>query len=209
MPLFHSGIFLFGYLMGSIPFGLVLSKIFGYGDIRKIGSGNIGATNVLRTGNKALAFLTVLLDAGKGALAIYIVYIAFPGPHYFWGPLLSSIVGIGAIIGHCYPVWLKFKGGKGVATTLGTLLAAFPIAGVVACLTWLAVAVIFKISSLAALTAMVSAPIVVFFVYGYKLAIVVVLISALVFWKHRANIRRLLKGEEPKISFKKKAVDAG
>ncbi len=186
-----------GYLIGSIPSGLVLCQVFGYGDIRTIGSGNIGATNVLRAGNKTLALVTLLLDSGKGAIAVVIVSL-------FINSGMGLLTGLAAIIGHCYPVWLKFKGGKGVATTLGTLLAAVPLAGVAACLTWLLVAFTTKISSLSALIAMAVAPVVVFFVYGAAPAFVCVLISALVFWKHRANIQRLMKGEEPKISFKKK-----
>ena len=119
-----------GYLLGSIPFGLVLCKIFGLGDIRNIGSGNIGATNVLRTGNKPLALATLLLDSGKGAIAVLII-------NYFFGFNAAMLAGFFALIGHCYPIWLKFKGGKGVATTLGTLLAlAWPI-GLAACVLWL------------------------------------------------------------------------
>lgn len=194
------------YLFGSTPFGLILCKLFGYGDIRKIGSGNIGATNVLRTGNKLLALVTLILDSGKGLFAVLFsaAIIKDFGAHDF-----LLVCGLSAILGHCYPVWLKFKGGKGVATMLGTLLAAVPLAGVAACLTWLVTAFIFKISSLSALVAMVVAPIVVFFVYGAAPAVICILISALVFWKHRENIRRLIKGEEPKISFRKKEKDAG
>ena len=190
---------LFSYLLGSTPFGLLLCKIFGYGDIRTIGSGNIGATNVLRTGNKPLAFATLILDSGKGLLAVVIsaLIIGEFGAHDF-----LLVCGFAAILGHCYPIWLKFKGGKGVATTLGTLLAAVPLAGVAACVTWLVVALVFKISSLSALVALGVAPIVVFFVYGSAPAVICVLISGLVFWKHRENIKRLLNGTEPKISFK-------
>ncbi len=214
---------LIGYLIGSIPFGLVLCKVFGYGDIRKIGSGNIGATNVLRTGNKLLAFITLILDSGKGAIAVGLAaFFFFYLPNceqalctasippicercINHSPVLGLIfTGLFAIIGHCYPVWLKFKGGKGVATTLGTLLAAVPIAGVAACLTWLISAVLFKISSLAALIAMIIAPMVVFFIYGTIPAAIAVLITLLVLWNHRENIKRLLKGEESKINFKKK-----
>ncbi|MEM6780887.1 MAG: glycerol-3-phosphate 1-O-acyltransferase PlsY [Pseudomonadota bacterium] len=202
---------LFAYLLGSIPFGLILSKFFAKTDITKVGSGNIGATNVLRTGNKTLAFLTLVLDGAKGAVALFLLN------EYWHGFLLSTyensanapsalllIYGFAAIIGHCCPVWLKFKGGKGVATTLGTLLAAVPLAGVAACLTWLVTALIFKISSLSALVAMIVAPLVVFYVQGVFAGIICVLISTVVFWKHRENIQRLIKSEEPKISFKKK-----
>lgn len=214
---------LLSYLIGSIPFGLVLCKIFGYGDIRTIGSGNIGATNVLRTGNKILALATLILDSGKGALAAAISFIWFSVyPDCAIASCTDSIPpicgtclnydlsfyllvsGFFAIIGHSYPLWLKFKGGKGVATTLGTLLAAVPLAGVAACVTWLVVAVIFKISSLSALVALAVVPVVVFFIYGSAPSAIAFLITLLVFWKHRENIKRLIKGEEPKINFKKK-----
>lgn len=189
------------YLLGSTPFGLILCRIFGYGDIRKIGSGNIGATNVLRTGNKILAAITLLLDGGKGLFAVLASALIIKefGAHDF-----LLVCGLFAILGHCYPVWLKFKGGKGVATTLGVLLAAVPLAGVVACATWLIVALLSKISSLSALAALAVAPVVVFFVYGVPPGVICLLISVLVFWKHRENIKRLLNGTEPKISFKKK-----
>lgn len=185
-----------GYLIGSIPFGLVLSALFGYGDIRKIGSGNIGATNVLRTGNKPLALATLLLDSGKGAIAVGAGLLLFPG-------VMPVAVGLAAIFGHCFPVWLKFKGGKGVATTLGTLLAAVPFAGLAACIAWLLSAFLFRISSLAALIAMLIAPITTFFVYGPKPFMVVCLISTLVYVRHKDNIKRLLKSQEPKIGAKK------
>lgn len=178
-----------GYLIGSVPFGLILSKTFGLGDIRKIGSGNIGATNVLRTGNKKLAALTLILDAAKGAFAVFV------------GSYDGAIF---AVIGHCYPVWLKFKGGKGVATALGVFLAATPFSGLAACAMWLAVAFTTKISSLAALIALLTAPIVTYFIYGAEPAAIALLITALVWWRHRENIKRLLNGTEPKISFKKK-----
>ena len=223
-----SGILVFlllpAYLIGSIPFGLLLTKFFTKVDIRSIGSGNIGATNVLRTGNKKLALLTLILDGVKGAFAVLVltpfippsgstvsctigsacgVDLPYYESFYYQMPLILCLC---AVIGHVYPVWLKFKGGKGVATTLGVLLAAVPWAGVAACVTWFVIAVIFKISSLSALTAMVVAPVVVFFVYGAMPAGICVLISALVFWKHRENIKRLIAGEEPKISFKKKTL---
>lgn len=192
------------YGIGSIPFGLVLSSIFGYGDIRKIGSGNIGATNVLRTGNKWLALFTLALDTLKGAVAIII------WNNYNTGPCFSNTaywIAFFVILGHCYPIWLKFKGGKGVATTLGTLLAAAPFAGLAACVTWLVIAFVFKISSLAALVAVAIAPVVTFFLYGSTPAMVAFLITILVWWRHKDNIKRLLRGEEPKINFSKKKSD--
>lgn len=208
-----------GYFIGSIPFGLVLCKMFGYGDIRKIGSGNIGATNVLRTGNKLLAFLTLVLDSGKGAIAVIVALMLFSQScefiHCITDPcpcvtypyevaLMAFIAGLGAIIGHCFPVWLKFKGGKGVATALGTLLMAVPFAGITACLTWLFSAWIGKISSMAAISALMMAPLAVYLFYNLQATIVALIISALVIIKHHENIRRLLKGEEPKIGNKKK-----
>lgn len=186
----------FGYLIGSIPFGLVLTRIAGLGDIRTIGSGNIGATNVLRTGNKRLALATLVLDGGKGAAAVLLAYILL-------GHDAALLAALGAILGHCFPVWLKFKGGKGVATTLGTLLAAVPYAGLIACATWLAMALVFRISSLSALVAVLAAPIATYFIYGTMPAVIALLITALVWWRHTENIRRLLKGQEPKIGKKK------
>jgi len=186
-----------GYLIGSIPFGLVLCLIAGLGDIRKIGSGNIGATNVLRTGNKPLALLTLLLDSGKGAAAVILA-------HQFAGTSGALAAGLAAIIGHIFPVWLKFKGGKGVATTLGTLLALAPWVGVTACATWLVTAAIFRFSSLAALIAMLSAPISSYLLYhDVKLSIVSAIVAAVVWARHHENIKRLLKGQEPKIGKKK------
>src|SRR5215470_15277351 len=140
-----------GYLLGSIPFGLLLTRLAGLGDIRKIGSGNIGATNVLRTGNKGLALATLLLDGGKGAVAVLIARAVQPD--------LAVIAGAGAFIGHLFPIWLKFKGGKGVATALGTLLALNWEVGVLCCLTWLLVAVVFRCSSLSALLAIALSPV--------------------------------------------------
>ncbi|MCB1562617.1 MAG: glycerol-3-phosphate 1-O-acyltransferase PlsY [Alphaproteobacteria bacterium] len=200
-----SVLFIVGYLVGSVPFGLILARLFGYGDIRKIGSGNIGATNVLRTGNKALAAATLILDAGKGAIPIFL--LAFfviqdtPDPAVsedFYNVMALSF-GFGAILGHCFPVWLKFKGGKGVATTLGVLLVATPWAGFVAVCTWGIVAGFFRISSLAALCAVAIAPLAAFLIYGPMPGIITILIALLVFWRHKGNIDRLLKGEEPKI----------
>lgn len=194
-----------GYLLGAVPFGLVLTRLAGLGDIRTIGSGNIGATNVLRTGRKDLALATLLLDSGKGAIAA-LGARALAG----WDgvdPALPVVAGVAAVIGHNYPVWLRFKGGKGVATTLGVILAtAWPV-GALACLTWLAMAAAFRYSSLAALTALTLAP-----VYAVPLAAPVhvagfALLGLLAWWRHRDNVRRLRAGTETKIGQKK--ADAG
>ena len=184
-----------GYVLGSIPFGLVLTRIAGLGDIRAIGSGNIGTTNVLRTGRKDLAAATLLLDGGKGAAAALIAAA--------WGPDMALVAGFGALIGHLYPLWLRFKGGKGVATALGVLLAlAWPV-GVAACATWLAVAAVFRYSSLAALLSLAAAPLYAWLLMGDLQMVEFGAIVALLIWaKHHANIRRLLKGEEPKIGRK-------
>jgi glycerol-3-phosphate acyltransferase PlsY len=187
-----------GYLLGSIPFGLVLTRMAGLGDIRRIGSGNIGATNVLRTGNKGLALAVLLLDSGKGAIAVLLAARVLG-----WDAGLDA--GLGAVLGHLFPVWLAFKGGKGVATTFGTLLAlAWPV-GLIACGVWLITALIFRISSLAALIAVAAAPIAAWLVRGPVTAGVVLIIAGLVWIKHAGNIRRLLDGVEPRISFGKKA----
>lgn len=198
-------IFLFGYLIGSIPFGLILTKIFTKQDIRNIGSGNIGATNVLRTGNKFLALATLLLDASKGALAIMLVFPTLTN-NYFGHDFFvfcALIIGSGAIVGHCFPVWLKFKGGKGVATTFGVLLAAVPWAGFIAAVTWGIVAGFSRYSSLSALCAVAITPLVTFIYYGAMPASMTVLIAALVIWRHKDNIKRLMAGTEPKIGAKK------
>ncbi len=212
---------LFGYIFGSIPFGLIITNFAGLGDIRKIGSGNIGTTNVLRTGNKKLAFLTLILDAMKGVIPI-LIYSVFV-LEYNHG--MSALIGLGAIIGHCFPIWLKFKGGKGVATALGVLLVSFPLSGITACLIWLTAAFTFRYSSLAAIFAMLCSPIVTYIFYwepiqrtyfDFLLDIVLfsyhnfalsIWISLLVIYRHKENIRRLIKGEESKISFKKKVQD--
>ena len=183
-----------GYLLGSIPFGLLIARIAGLGDIRKIGSGNIGATNVLRTGNKALAALTLLLDGGKGALAVLIANRM--------GPDMAVLAGAGAVVGHLFPIWLKFKGGKGVATGLGVLLAAAPLAGIATCATWLAVAALFRYSSRAALIGFALSPLYGWLAAGPQMAQLAAFIALLVMMRHHANIRRLLKGREPKIGDK-------
>lgn len=192
-----------GYLLGSVPFGLLLAKAAGLGDIRKIGSGNIGATNVLRTGNKTLAAATLLLDSGKGAVAVLVAKAAFGwSDPVAWQ--LAALAGAAAMLGHCFPVWLRFNGGKGVATALGTLLAfAWPV-GVIACLLWLATAFAFRFSSLAALVAICTAPFTAW-ALGIPLAPeLAAFIAALVLIRHRANIQRLLAGTESRIGQKSK-----
>ncbi len=197
-----------GYLLGSIPFGLILTHLAGFGDIRKIGSGNIGATNVLRTGNKALALATLLLDGGKGAVAVLVARALTPVllPDAAAGPGLLDLgvlAGAAAIIGHLFPVWLKFKGGKGVATGLGTLLAINWLVGAAACLTWLVVAFLFRYSSLSALLAFAFSPVYAYFLGDWAQVLFAVLATVLVWVRHHENIRRLLRGEEPKIGRKK------
>jgi glycerol-3-phosphate acyltransferase PlsY len=184
-----------GYGLGSIPFGMVLARLMGLGNLREIGSGNIGATNVLRTGNKTAAALTLLLDGGKGAAAVLLA-------RAFAGPDAAQLAGLMAFLGHCYPVWLGFRGGKGVATFLGLLLAlAWPV-GIAACLTWLATAVATRISSLSALVAAVAAPGWVL-VLGYPGALgLAIALAAVILWRHRSNIARLLDGTEPRIGGK-------
>jgi glycerol-3-phosphate acyltransferase PlsY len=183
------------YLLGSVPFGIVMARAFGLGDLRKIGSGNIGATNVLRTGNKTAAFLTLVLDAGKGGIAVLVARAAL-------GDDAAQIAGFFAFLGHCYPVFLRFKGGKGVATFLGTLLAlAWPV-GLAACATWAAVAAISRISSLSALMAAALSPVWAW-VLGLPDAVaLLVLLAALIGLRHDANIRRLMAGTEPRIGQK-------
>ena len=184
-------VFLVAYLLGSIPFGLLLTRAAGLGDLRKMGSGNIGATNVLRTGNKKLAAATFLLDAGKGALAVCLAQ------HYV--PTLDWLAGLGALLGHLFPIWLGFKGGKGVATGLGVMMALVWPAALVMALTWLAVAKRLHISSLAALVAFGFAPVDVILFQRSDMVPLAVGIAALVFFSHRANIHRLMNHKEPRI----------
>ena len=185
----------FGYLLGSIPFGLVLTKLAGAGDIRAIGSGNIGATNVLRTGRKGLALATLILDGAKGAAAVSIAL-------FFAERDAALIAGLAAVLGHNFPVWLRFKGGKGVATSLGTLIVvAWPV-GVGACLTWLAVAALFRVSSLAALAALGLAPLYAYGAGDVPAATLAFALGVLAIVRHRQNIRRLMRGEEPRIGKK-------
>ena len=184
------------YVLGSVPFGVVITRALGLGDLRSIGSGNIGATNVLRTGNKAAALATLLLDAAKGGMAVVIA-------RYAVGEDAAQLAGLAAFLGHLYPVWLRFKGGKGVATFLGILLAlAWPV-GLAACATWAVAALIWRISSLAALMAAAFSGLWLFvFDQGRMLALVFVL-TVLVYVRHWANIQRLKAGVEPKIGAKK------
>jgi glycerol-3-phosphate acyltransferase PlsY len=180
-----------GFLLGSIPFGLLLTRAAGLGDIRKVGSGNIGATNVLRTGNKKLAAATLLLDALKGLAPV----LAF---NLMWGPVPAVAAAAGAVVGHMFPPWLGFKGGKGVATTLGVLIGLSWLLGALACAAWLALAGLFRYSSLAALLSILIAAVAAWWLVPVA-APVIGLLTVLVWAKHHANIRRLLSGTEPKI----------
>ncbi|MES2035314.1 MAG: glycerol-3-phosphate 1-O-acyltransferase PlsY [Pseudomonadota bacterium] len=193
-----------GYLLGSIPFGLIATRLGGAGDVRKIGSGNIGATNVLRSGRKDLAAITLIGDAGKGAVAVLLAHLLTHG-----NPAAVALAGGAAFFGHLFPVWLKFKGGKGVATFYGVLLSACWPVGVLAALTWLAMAALFRLSSLAALTAAVLAPLFAFAVDApYPMVLLALFMAVLIYIRHHENIRRLMKGEEPKIGAKKAAEPA-
>jgi glycerol-3-phosphate acyltransferase PlsY len=189
-----------GYLLGSIPFGVIVTRAGGAGDVRSIGSGNIGATNVLRTGRKDLALLTLLGDGGKGAVAVLLAW-------WLFGADAGALAGGAAFLGHIFPVWLRFKGGKGVATFFGIMLAAAWPVGVLAAVTWIAVALIARWSSLAALTAAVLAPL--YAVLTHQRAAILILsvfTALLILYRHKENIRRLMKGEEPKIGAKKAAA---
>ncbi|MCA0920085.1 glycerol-3-phosphate 1-O-acyltransferase PlsY [Pseudooceanicola nanhaiensis] len=185
-----------GYLLGSIPFGVLLTKAFGLGDLRKVGSGNIGATNVLRTGNKGAAALTLLLDGGKGAVAVLLA-------RALAGPDAAQLAGLMAFLGHCFPVWLGFRGGKGVATYIGLLLALYWPAGLMACATWLAVALVLRISSLSALVAALLGPLWVWLLGAPQMIVLVAALGVLIFIRHHQNIARILAGTEPKIGKKR------
>lgn len=186
---------MFGYLLGSVPFGIVIARVFGLGDLRQIGSGNIGATNVLRTGNKFAAFLTLIGDAGKGAAAVFIARALFAED-------AAQVAGFFAFLGHCFPLYLRFKGGKGVATWLGTILAlSFPL-GLGACATWLVTALAFRISSLAALAAAALSPLVALALGLPHVLLLSVALAVLIFIRHKANIGRLISGDEPRIGRK-------
>lgn len=192
-----------GYLLGSIPFGLVIVQAAGLGDIRAIGSGNIGATNVLRTGRKDLALATFLLDSGKAAIALVLARWAF-------GETAGYVAGAAAFLGHCFPVWLNFKGGKGVATFFGVLLFGLPITGLAAGAIWILTAIITRYSSLSALLAAASAPVVTFLLRDpdqwVAPLVFTVLLAVLIVYRHQANIQRLMNGSEPKIGAKSKAA---
>jgi len=180
-----------GYLLGSIPFGLLLAKVAGLGDLREIGSGNIGATNVLRAGGKGLAALTLLLDAAKGTAAVLIAAR--------WGQGAALVAGLGAFLGHLFPAWLGFKGGKGVATYLGVLLGLYWLAAVVFAATWLLVALVTRYSSLAALAASGASVLLLALMGEWRLAALFLLLAALLYMRHSANIGRLTRGEETRI----------
>ena len=188
-----------GYFVGSIPFGVIVTRLGGAGDVRAIGSGNIGATNVLRTGRKDLALLTLLGDGGKGAVAVLLA-------RWWFGPDAGALAGGAAFLGHIFPVWLGFKGGKGVATFFGVMLAAAWPVGVLAAITWIAVAAVLRWSSLAALAAAVLAPLYAVLTHQRSSILALAVFTALlILYRHQENIRRLLKGEEPKIGAKKAA----
>lgn len=206
------GALLVGYLLGSIPFGLLVTRLGGAGDVRAIGSGNIGATNVLRTGRKGLAAATLLLDALKGALAVVagvmLWWLLLADPMLMgaaraaaggWGPVVGGAAAVGAMVGHCFPVWLDFKGGKGVATFLGTTLALFWPGGVAFALVWLSTAYLTRYSSLSALVAVGSAPVIALLLGGVATALVLLIMAGVVFYRHGDNIRRLRSGTEPRI----------
>jgi glycerol-3-phosphate acyltransferase PlsY len=182
---------LLGYVLGSIPFGLLLTRAFGAGDLRSIGSGNIGATNVLRTGRKGLAGATLILDLCKGLLAVLLAWR--------WFPEAAGLAALGAFLGHCFPVWLKFRGGKGVATLMGVSLGlAWPI-GLTYALTWLAVLAVTRVSSLAGITAAIAAPVAAMMTGHPEYALVLAAMAAVVVFLHRANIARLRAGTEPRL----------
>jgi glycerol-3-phosphate acyltransferase PlsY len=185
-----------GYLLGSIPFGVIFTRLAGLGDVRSIGSGNIGATNVLRTGNKWLAAATLVTDGAKGGVAVLLMW-------HFWGVDHAVLAGAGAFLGHVFPVWLGFRGGKGVATFWGISLALNWPAGLVFAATWLFMAILFRRSSLAALVGSVAVVAFLWIEAWYQFAELTAFLTILIWWAHRANIGRLLRGEEPRIGAKK------
>lgn len=189
------GALLLGYLLGSIPFGVLLTRAAGAGDLRTIGSGNIGATNVLRTGRKGLAAATLLLDLGKGAAAVLLVDALLPG--------MSALAAAAVFLGHCYPVWLKFRGGKGVATLMGLVLALYWPSGLVYAAVWLGLLAVIRISSVAGMSAAISAPVSTAFFGRIDLVLLALALALIVLWKHRDNIDRLLSGSEPRVGSKR------
>ena len=192
---------LLGYLLGSIPFGVLLTRVAGAGDLRKIGSGNIGATNVLRTGRKGLAALTLLLDGLKGAAAVLIVRLLFPD-----APQLPPMAAVGALFGHLYPVWLRFRGGKGVATFFGIMAALHWPSSLVYAAVWLGALAITRYSSVAGMLAPLVAPVAAAALQRFDLALLYLAFALLVVWKHRANLERLIAGTEPKVGASKGAA---
>lgn len=184
-----------GYLLGSIPFGVILTRMAGAGDLRAIGSGNIGATNVLRTGRKGLAAATLLLDLAKGAAAVWIAAALWPGS--------AALAAAGALIGHCYPVWLRFRGGKGVATLMGVVLALHWPLGLVYAVVWLGLLALLRISSVAGMVAAASAPLAAALLGRFDLVLLLGALALIVLWKHRENIERLVAGTEPRIGRKR------
>ena len=192
---------LLGYLLGSIPFGVLLTRMTGAGDLRQIGSGNIGATNVLRTGRKGLAAATLLLDLGKGLVAVLVVG--------WWLPGEAPLAAAGALIGHCYPVWLRFRGGKGVATLMGVALGLHWPLGLVFAVLWLGLLAALRISSLAGMAAAISTPVTAAVLGEFDVVPLLMALAAIVLWKHRANIARLVDGTEPRVGARATAGERG
>lgn len=186
-------VILFAYLIGSIPFGIIISKIMGLGNLRNIGSGNIGATNVLRTGNKLAAILTLIFDLLKGAIAVIITY-------YIFNDTTAQIAALSSFLGHCFPIWLKFKGGKGVATFIGISLALYWPAGILICLTWVLTAFLSRISSLSALISSLSSILWVWILGVPSAVFVMTVLTILIWYRHIENIKRIIKNTEPKIN---------
>ena len=186
-------VILFAYLIGSIPFGIIISKIMGLGNLRNIGSGNIGATNVLRTGNKLAAILTLIFDLLKGAIAVIITY-------YIFNDTTAQIAALSSFLGHCFPIWLKFKGGKGVATFIGISLALYWPAGILICLTWVLTAFLSRISSLSALISSLSSILWVWILGVPSAVFVMTVLTILIWYRHKENIKRIIKNTEPKIN---------
>jgi len=186
-------VILFAYLIGSIPFGIIISKIMGLGNLRNIGSGNIGATNVLRTGNKLAAILTLIFDLLKGAISVIITY-------YIFNDTTAQIAALSSFLGHCFPIWLKFKGGKGVATFIGISLALYWPAGILICLTWVLTAFLSRVSSLSALISSLSSILWVWILGVPSAVFIMTVLTILIWFRHIENIKRIIKNTEPKIN---------